>query len=126
MLPLQVSGVGDVESSVAGQLWALAQSKLYLSHPSESTPRAPNVSTATLMHTHPGLTKRMRVRNGKTAMYNILRFCHTHTCNFLLKGATELKFVPFCSSFRALSDGMLFARNRNFPFLAENHGGKVF
>ena len=34
----------------------------------------------------------------------------------------ELKFVPFCSSRDALSDGILFCRNQNFQILAKNHG----
>ena len=34
----------------------------------------------------------------------------------------ELKFAPFCSSRDALSDGILFCRSQNFPFLAKNHG----
>ena len=42
--------------------------------------------------------------------------------NSSLEGATELKFAPFCSSFHSLSNDMLFGQNRNFTFLAKNHG----
>ena len=31
----------------------------------------------------------------------------------------KLKFVPFCSSRDALSDGIPFGRSQNFPFLAK-------
>ena len=34
----------------------------------------------------------------------------------------KLKFVPFCSSCDALSDGILFCRSQIFHFLAKNHG----
>ena len=34
----------------------------------------------------------------------------------------EVKFAPFCSYSRALSDDMLFGRKQNFPFLAKNRG----
>ena len=34
----------------------------------------------------------------------------------------KLKFVPFCSSRDALSDGILFCRSQNFQILAKNHG----
>ena len=54
-----------------------------------------------------------------------------HTCTFewgsdfrthnsSLEGAMKLKFVPFCSSGDALSDGRFFSRNDNFR--PENHG----
>ena len=41
--------------------------------------------------------------------------------NSSLEGATKLKRTPFCSSYSALSDGILFNRSRNFQILAENH-----
>ena len=34
----------------------------------------------------------------------------------------KLKFVPFYSSWGALSDGRLFGQNQKFQILAENHG----
>ena len=39
-----------------------------------------------------------------------------------VEGAMKLKFGPFCSSIDALSDEIIFRRNQNFQFLAENHG----
>ena len=39
-----------------------------------------------------------------------------------VEGAMKLKFAPFCSSWDALSYGILFGRNQNFQILAENHG----
>ena len=34
----------------------------------------------------------------------------------------KLKFVPFCFSLDALSDGIIFCQSLNFYFLSENHG----
>ena len=34
----------------------------------------------------------------------------------------QLKFVPFCSSKDALSDGILFCQSQHFHILAKNHG----
>ena len=45
---------------------------------------------------------------------------YTHSSS--LEGAKELKFVPFCSSRDAFSDGIIFCPNQNFQILAENHG----
>ena len=42
--------------------------------------------------------------------------------NSSLEGAMELKFVLFCSSRDALSDGILFDQSQNFQILAKNHG----
>ena len=49
-----------------------------------------------------------------------LSYLHTH--NSSLEGATELKFVSFCSPLDALSDEIMSCRNSNFQILAENHG----
>ena len=39
-----------------------------------------------------------------------------------MEGAMKLKFVPFCSSRDALSDGILFCQSQNFQILAKHHG----
>ena len=46
--------------------------------------------------------------------------CFHH--NSSLGGAMKLNFTPFCSSWDALSDGILVCRNRLHQFLTKNHG----
>ena len=42
--------------------------------------------------------------------------------NSSLEGATELKFVLFCSSRDALSDEISFGQSQNVQISAKNHG----
>ena len=39
-----------------------------------------------------------------------------------IEGGRKLKFAPFCSSWRALSNDMLFCQNFKYQVLAKNHG----
>ena len=60
-------------------------------------------------------------RRTKSCYCNIaLISLRTH--NSSLEGATELKFVPKCSSSDALSHGIISGQSLNFHFQAENHG----
>ena len=81
----------------------------------------------------------MQIRS--TVMEKWSRKCFTHICtcsgdvlypllsfrthNSSLEGAIELKFVPFCSSLDALSDGNLVCRSQHFQILAKNHEPKT-
>ena len=52
----------------------------------------------------------------------LIKFLYVFIRNSTVEGAMKLKFASFCSSWDALSYGILFGRNQNFQILAENHG----
>ena len=70
------------------------------------------------------LNQQLHLRGGERGRgkFIIRIFLSALIYNSSLEGDTELKFAPFYSSFRALSDDMHFGGNPIFQILAENTG----